>query len=498
MKRELEGAEGGEGEARRTRSKADKKGSGGGGSAGAGAGASASSDNSLAAAFAASAAAAALAAAEARGPCSSSSSSGVAGAGAGAGGGQREASGERAADVQGGGGHGEESSVMRAVKAQRRVDEVKKKYERNLEYANHSKSTEARKRLSTAITELDGREDEFEACSTALRSGDGVPQLIREVVDRQNELERVKAERDHARQMLDAYKRAYLSTTPATGRVFVQTLMGSTITLDALLGGPVLHLKSQLQDKECIPVDQMRLIFGGRHLEDSGLLSDYGIMAGNTIDLLLLLRGDIGEFEHTPSLGREYLVAGTGAASPPASAVRNLVERLGGSGGTPPRVIEEEQLGARARSSLIARVEQARSGEPAAGADFKLRLELRELRELVDDSSAVDRLVELLGQPSCKIWLRRTEAAAGQVIPWHRDVSLRTLQVPLNEPAEYDGGRLVFACASGELLSPPRVAGSATLHDNSVIHGVTELPRGTRYALFLLDEKHDLSRGRGP
>ncbi len=103
----------------------------------------------------------------------------------------------------------------------------------------------------------------------------------------------------------------------------------------------------------------------------------------------------------------------------------------------------------RARSSLIARVEQARQAEPAAGADSKLRLEISELRELVDDRSGeVDRLIKLLGQPSCcKFWLRRTEAAPGQpeVIAFHRDVSRRTLQVPLNDPAEYDGGRLVLA-----------------------------------------------------
>ncbi len=87
-----------------------------------------------------------------------------------------------------------------------------------------------------------------------------------------------------------------------------------------------------------------------------------------------------------------------------------------------------------------------------------------------------------------KIWLRRTEAAPGHVIAFHRDVSLRTLQVPLNDPAENEGGRLVLASAPGKLLATPRVAGSATLHDNSVVHGVTELTRGVRYALCLLDE----------
>jgi hypothetical protein len=117
-----------------------------------------------------------------------------------------------------------------------------------------------------------------------------------------------------------------------------------------------------------------------------------------------------------------------------------------------------------------------------------LRLEMSEFSELVDVTE-VDRLIKLLGQPSCcKVWLRRTEAAPGQVVAFHRDVSRRTLQVPLSDPAEYDGGRLVFATATGDLLATPRTAGSATLHDCSVVHGVTELTRGTRYALFLLDE----------
>jgi predicted 2-oxoglutarate/Fe(II)-dependent dioxygenase YbiX len=60
------------------------------------------------------------------------------------------------------------------------------------------------------------------------------------------------------------------------------------------------------------------------------------------------------------------------------------------------------------------------------------------------------------------------------------------MQVPLNEPSEYDSGRLIFALPNGSLLWPEREVGSATLHNNGVVHGVTEITRGVRYGLFFL------------
>ena len=50
--------------------------------------------------------------------------------------------------------------------------------------------------------------------------------------------------------------------------------------------------------------------------------------------------------------------------------------------------------------------------------------------------------------PFNQIKLRRSEAGspeAAQCIGFHTDHSERTMQVPLNSPAEYEGGRLVFA-----------------------------------------------------
>jgi len=76
--------------------------------------------------------------------------------------------------------------------------------------------------------------------------------------------------------------------------------------------------------------------------------------------------------------------------------------------------------------------------------------------------------------------------ACVQSIEFHRDFSKRTMQVALNDESEYSGGRLVFVTGAG-LLAPPRPAGSATIHTNKIVHGVSTLRSGIRYGLFLCD-----------
>jgi len=72
-----------------------------------------------------------------------------------------------------------------------------------------------------------------------------------------------------------------------------------------------------------------------------------------------------------------------------------------------------------------------------------------------------------------------------KVINFHLDHSPKTMQVALNDEGEYEGGRLVYVTEAG-LELPLRKVGSATLHDNSVAHGVSELTAGVRYGLFFL------------
>ncbi|KAG2352330.1 ubiquitin-related domain-containing protein, partial [Suillus spraguei] len=79
--------------------------------------------------------------------------------------------------------------------------------------------------------------------------------------------------------------------TSGTIRLYVKSLTHKTITLGAESCDTIHVLKSKIQDIEGTAVDDQRLIFAGKPLEDDRTLSDYNIQNDSTIHFILRLRG---------------------------------------------------------------------------------------------------------------------------------------------------------------------------------------------------------------
>mmetsp|Transcript_5054 Transcript_5054/g.7546 ORF Transcript_5054/g.7546 Transcript_5054/m.7546 type:complete len:229 (-) Transcript_5054:36-722(-) len=109
-----------------------------------------------------------------------------------------------------------------------------------------------------------------------------------------------------------------------------------------------------------------------------------------------------------------------------------------------------------------------------------------------------DKFLEVPGadRTGQKIALRMTRGPTSACINFHCDGSYAsaTVQVALNDPSQYTGGRLCFFLHDYVHI-PQRPAGSMTQHPAKVLHGVTSLIEGTRKSLFVVDENNGLGEG---
>lgn len=76
----------------------------------------------------------------------------------------------------------------------------------------------------------------------------------------------------------------------------VKTMSGKTVVVQVQMTDTIESVKKQIQSKEGIPVDQQRLIFAGKELENDHKVGEYNFMKDSTIHVVLPLKGGMQIF----------------------------------------------------------------------------------------------------------------------------------------------------------------------------------------------------------
>ena len=74
-------------------------------------------------------------------------------------------------------------------------------------------------------------------------------------------------------------------------QINIKTLTGATFNFNFDPTNTIYQIKLEIQEKQGIDVQQIRLIYGGRQLDDDQTIQAAGIKPGDTINMILQLKG---------------------------------------------------------------------------------------------------------------------------------------------------------------------------------------------------------------
>jgi hypothetical protein len=253
-------------------------------------------------------------------------------------------------------------------------------------------------------------------------------------------------------------------------------------TIDVDSATTVGRVKQLLSIQTGLPVDRQRLVLHREHIDDMDrTIESLQLRDNDVIYLVPTMQGDIGDFS-------------AGSLHIPVSIKQTHALILETQNTKTGYTIGKEMFHAEAEPVLSRTTMNdlihyfVDVHVPSSDHDQKVRMNLETLKSMVRIDE-YHKLCERFGGRIDEIILRRTHSSVHTIIPYHLDVAIRTLQIPLNQIGrDYTGGQTIFLLENGSVHTPTRAEGSSTVHNDHVVHGVTAIRFGVRYGLFILEK----------